>query len=589
MPSKITQADLCENLTALIATDWHTSAIDGVEQFEQRIHDQGTWVWLRQLLDEALESDQLCSEPWLPVYVRVLRCCSDAKTILEIGQASDNALVRLECVWAWARFGRFDLAKVTLEEIFLSLSGTALGFAHQLRASILFEYGLNRDSADRDSTDRDSTDRDSTDRDSTDRDSTDRDSTDRDSTDRDSTDRGGADWRNAWTEVRNRLQGRMLGLALLEESRQHTALGDGFQSRQCAFEAAGLLERDVYHLARARHAVGMSYLHENQIVHAMTALTEAERLSRKRQAQDFRARALSGIAALRRAQGDLDLAESQYRKAIRLAQQPEDLIEALWGIGQCLRLRDQPEQALEQFRRALRVEHPSDWIEVYRALTFLTLLRVDEARVSMACVSTAQASTAQTLTAQTLTAQAGRLSFEVSQRLLVARAELARLEGNTDFARQLLRSLPPNCLTLREESRLFRDLFALLETDQTAVVQAIRVLERRVIEVIRLDPLAVRINGQALAIRPTSKGAQLLRALLRSGGACDVDLLLNALWPENLGSERDRKRKQLWQIVRDLRELLGWRDAIVALGGTYSLDPAADWQLLEPRGSGALG
>jgi hypothetical protein len=35
---------------------------------------------------------------------------------------------------------------------------------------------------------------------------------------------------------------------------------------------------------------------------------------------------------------------------------------------------------------------------------------------------------------------------------------------------------------------------------------------------------------------------------------------------------------QLWQHVRDLRDVLGWRDAVVALGGAYALDANTQWQ-----------
>jgi tetratricopeptide (TPR) repeat protein len=510
MSARTTPTDLIETLNTLLEMGSHDLAVQSVKQIMDRIHDHHGWVELRGVLEEVLEPEWRSTEPWIVPYAQVLGACNDARTILEIGQDSQILFVRLECIRAWIHLGRFEHAAVNLNSIMADLTGTNLtgtdfGFAYQLQARLEFEQGL--------------------------------------------------DWHKTWNEVHHRLQGRTLGVALLEESKLYARSGDGFRARQIAFEAADLLERDSYHLAWAQHLIGMSYLFENQTALASTALLEAERLSRKRRAQAFRSRALSGIAALRRAQCDFTLAQSQYREAIKQARESEDLVNALWGMGHCERLQNRPEQALEQFRRALRVNAVADWLEVHRALAFLMLRRKDDARAAIAKVKTVDAQNATLLS--------------------IARAELFRIEGHMDLSCEVFDQLPTDSLTIREESRLFPELFALTAQDS---VQPMETLERRVVKITPHDLVAVWVNGRNIAIKPTSKMAQLLRVLLNHDGRCSIKDLLNSLWPEVIESKRDRKRKQLWQHVRDLRDVLGWPDAVMALGGAYALDPDAEWQ-----------
>jgi tetratricopeptide (TPR) repeat protein len=466
-------------------------------------------VELREVLEETLGLETLHHSPWLALHARVLRGCRDAKAILEITRGSDDPLVQVERAWALIVGQQFEQAALILETVIPVLTGTPLGFAYRLLTNIQFEQG--------------------------------------------------GDWMGTWAEVRSRLQGRPLGVALLDEIHQHLDSGDAPQARQTALEAASLLENDPYHLAWARHAIGMSYLRENKLVHAENALSEAEGLSRKRRAKAFRARALCGMGSLRRLQGDLLLAETHFREAIRHAQEPDDLSEALWGVGHLLRLQRKPEQALEQFQRALRVSNASRWIEIHRALAHLMLGRSDKAREAID--------------------RAGTVVGATRHRLMVAHAELARLEGNAELVLEELNALPMDSVTAQDESRLFTELFALLGPDQAGRVLPILMLERRKIEISCLERMMVRVNGRQITLKRTSKGAQLFRMLLQSDEAISIPTLVGQLWPESSGIVRERKRKQLWQTARELRDQLGWREAIVTLEGTYRLDPDADWHI----------
>jgi tetratricopeptide (TPR) repeat protein len=509
MPDRVTPADLSESLKALLEMDRQAMAVRTLERVMDDIHDQHAWVELRAVITESLGPEVLQQAPWTGLYARVLRGCRDAKTILEISQGSDTPSVQLERAWALIFMQQFEQADAILEMVIPVLTGSPLGLAYRFKASIQFEQG--------------------------------------------------ADWQSTWAEVRSRLQGRALGIALLDEVYQLMQSGDRPRGRESALEAATLLERDPYHRAWAQHAMGMSYLRENQIIHAENALTEAEGLSRKRRAKAFRARALCGMGSLRRLQGDLPLAETHFREAIKHAQEPDDLSEALWGVGHLLRLQRNPTQALEQFKRALRVSTTAKWIEIHRTLSHLMLGNCDEAREAIS--------------------RAGSVVGATQHRLIVARAELARLEGNPELALEELQSLPIDSVTARDESRLFTELFGLLEPDRRDQTRPGPLPERRKIEISCLEQMSIRVNGRPITIRRTSKGAHLLRVLLQANETLGIETLVQHLWPELPELDRDKKIKQLSQTAREVRDLLGWREAIVADDRTYRLDPDTDWHI----------
>jgi tetratricopeptide (TPR) repeat protein len=509
MPDRVTPADLSESLKALLEMDRQAMAVRTLERVMDDIHDQHAWVELRAVITESLGPEVLQQTPWTGLYARVLRGCRDAKTILEISQGSDDPMVQLERAWALIFIQQFEQADAILETVIPVLTRAPLGLAYRFKASIQFEQGT--------------------------------------------------DWQSTWAEVRSRLQGRELGVALLDEVYQLMQSGDGQRGRESALEAAALLERDPYHRAWAQHAIGMSYLREKQIDHAENALTEADQLSRKRRAKAFRARALCGMGSLRRLQGDLTLAEAHFREAIKHAREPDDLSEALWGVGHLLRLQQKPTQALEQFKRALRVSTAAKWIEIHRALAYLMLGNCDEAREAII--------------------RAGPVVGATQHRLIVARAELARIEGNTALALEELRSLPSESVTAQDESQLFNELFSMLEPHPTDRAQTNPLLERRKIEISCLEQMTVHVNGRPIAINRASKSTVLLRVLLQSNTALSIETLVRNLWPESPESDLNKKLKQLSQTARELRNLFGWSNAIVMLGGTYRLDPKADWQL----------
>lgn len=495
--------ELRESLLALLETGQDPLASRTIQHVMNDVHNQSVWLELREVLQETVGLTRLRQEPWVIQYAQVLRGCRDIRKILEVSERSRNPLVRLERAWALVIDADFVAAEAILREIIPGLTDIPLGFAYRCQTSIEFQLGR--------------------------------------------------DWRSTWQHVRSRLSGRALGIALLDESFQYAQIGEEERSRKSALEAAPLLERDPYYSSWAQHSLGISYLRDNLLERAEQALVEAEELSRQRRAQAFRARALCGIGSLRRAQGHLRVAETHYRQAVKSAQESDDLIQALWGIGHCLRLQGNPEKALEQFKRASRVKvAPKNWIEVHRALALLMLERTEEAQRALKHV--------------------GEVHGATVHRLQVARAELLRLCGCESDARAALEEIS-NSLATREEAQLFPALFGLLEgTDGPNRSE----LAQHLIEV-KADFTAIRIDGRTVAINPSVNFSRLLAVLLERGGTLEMEALVQRIWPQ---ASLEQKRKQLWRTVQQLRDALGWRTAVVALQDAYQLDSSARWVLL---------
>jgi tetratricopeptide (TPR) repeat protein len=492
--------ELRESLLALLEIGQDLLASRTVKHVMDDVHNQSVWLGLRDVLQETVGLTRLQQEPWVVQYAQVLRGCRDVHKILEISEHSRNPLVRLERAWAFVINEDFVAAEAILRKIIPGLTEIPLGFAYRCQTSIEFQLEL--------------------------------------------------DWRSTWQHVRSRLSGRALGIALLDEAFQYAQIGEEERSRKSALEAAPLLERDPYYFAWAQHSLGMSYLRDNLLGQAELALVESEQLSRQRRAQAFRARALCGIGSLRRAQGHLRVAETHYRQAVKSAQESDDLMQALWGVGHCLRLQGNPEKALEQFKRASRVKVASNWIEVHRALALLMLERTDEARQALE--------------------RAGEVHGATVQRSQIARAELLRLQGHESDARATLEEIPFNGLATREESQFFPALFGLL--DGTDVADRHEFVQHQI--EVKADFTTMCIDGRTVAINPTVNFAQLLAVLLEQGGTIDMETLVKHIWPQ---ATLEQKRKQLWRTVQQLRDALGWQNAVVALKDAYQLDSSASW------------
>jgi tetratricopeptide (TPR) repeat protein len=85
------------------------------------------------------------------------------------------------------------------------------------------------------------------------------------------------------------------------------------------------------------------------------------------------------------------------------------------------------------------------------------------------------------------------------------------------------------------------------------------------------------VNGRPIPLPPTSRVAELLVLLLEAGGQANLDWLLDQMYPDAAPSQRSTATRALWELVDQLRQILGWQDSLQTLGGTYRLDPTAEW------------
>lgn len=369
---------------------------------------------------------------------------------------------------------------------------------------------------------------------------------------------GHADWRAAFSQARGHLDGRALGTCWLEEGSLLERAGDPVRARAAWREGLLLLEHDAYYTAWLQHALGLSCLRQ--------ALPEAEdhflvlqRLAGRAQVAQFRARALCGLAATRRALGEWGRAEAAYRQAIKVAGEEDDQRQAWRGLGHTQRLAGKPELALEALLRATRVTDGDrrtgqSWVFADVAAAHAQCSHLNEARAALE--------------------RTGDLEGEDAERAAIVRAELARRAGDEAQALQELGVLSPGTLWVREERECFPELFALLSPAARPAPLSRPPLTR--VEVRALGTLTVYVNGRQVPLGATGRPGELLVFLLERGGRAPTKVIADELYP---GSALDTRRagRAVWALARKLRDVLGWEASVRFGGGGYALDPTAQW------------
>ncbi|MER3481626.1 MAG: DNA-binding protein [Meiothermus sp.] len=375
---------------------------------------------------------------------------------------------------------------------------------------------------------------------------------------------GAQGWKEAFAEARRHLEGGALGRCLTEEGNHRFRFGELAAARGLWSEALSYLYHDPYYSAWLRHSLGITALGQDP-AEAEHHLLIAEELSRKKAAREFRARALCGLGAVRRALGEWERAVSSYRAAYKAAQEPDDMQEALWGLGNTTRLSGRPAEALQYFFQA-HAAVPSSALFVDIAAAKLMLGDLPGAELALT--------------------QAGRLNPREEIKATLLRAEIARRKGRQDELEAELARLEPSSATplrgetsawVLEERACFPELFEFwrqhggLDVFDPAHPRPTRV------EVRAAGILQVKVNGREVPLKPTSKAAEVLVLLLEAEGQETVERLIVALNPDTTPDCREKDRKKLWAHVKKLRQVLGWEGSIVAVGGVYRLDPSAQW------------
>jgi tetratricopeptide (TPR) repeat protein len=382
----------------------------------------------------------------------------------------------------------------------------------------------------------------------------------------------GESWREAFGRARALLSGDQLGRAMLDEGYCLTQSGQNVEARTVWLEALPLFRSHPRMLAWVRYNLGISAMRDLD-PEAERHFLEAERLTRKPQAATLRVPTLNGMAGARRMHGEWSRAEFAYRAGLEAARDAHDREESYFGLERTYFLAHRYTEALETLEFALsEPELDHNMFHIARAKNHLALGQPTKAAASLSRV--------------------GTLVSEYDKWLEgIAKAELARQEGRLDEAANLLKGLPVTTLHAREEVRQWPELFALAGAAGLPVPQPLEYADGLTVRVTARGVLHVAVNGRPVPILPTGRAGELLVFLLEHDGEATLDTILDAFYPQAAdASNRARARKMVWEHAKAVRELLGWQNAVVNLGGAYQLDPSARWQydIREARASGVF-
>lgn len=369
-------------------------------------------------------------------------------------------------------------------------------------------------------------------------------------------------WQEVYAQASRCLRGPDLGRCLHDWGYYLHRLGQTANARSLWAEALAYLSHDAYYQAWLHHNLGITALHSHP-EEAEYHLLQAAEISKKKEAANFRARALCGLAAVRRSLGEWERALKSYQAAVQAASEPDDLRVAYQGIGLTLRLMGKPAEALAYLWQAHAAE-PLDEVYVDIAITNLMLDNPSAAEVALG--------------------QAQQISSRAAMKALLVRAELARRKGQAQALDTLLKQIGWSQPWLLEEQTCLPALFA--EARRRGYLEASRpknsnkALE---VEVRAGGVLQVKVNGREIPLSPTSRAGEVLVLLLEHGGEASLDQLMDQLYPEEI--HRHKARRAIWPHLERLREALGWERSVEAKGGTYRLDPRARWRydMHDPR------
>lgn len=365
----------------------------------------------------------------------------------------------------------------------------------------------------------------------------------------------GGDWKAALDEAHHHLNGRLLGLSRIVEGDFWMRLGNYERAQEGFYQALPHLEMDTFHLAWVHHALGLAYMREPSH-EAEQHFIKALHLSHQKTAATFKSRAYQGLGSFRRILGEWERAEAAYHEAIRNAQEADDLRVAYWTLGRCYRLQGKYSNALEAAHKSLQL-YPSEQ---------------NPAQVERAAVLLAQGKLEAALS--TLRATEG-LRGSLAPVVPILAAEIARRLGQGEESLKRLSEVQINLAFVREEVRCWPQLFELAKLAGQSVPEPLEYPSQTKVRVEALGALQVFINGRDIGIKPTSRVGELLVLLVENGRQASSEHLIEYLWPQ---SDPKQKRQALWQLVQELRHILGWPGSIEALGKLYRLDRHSIWE-----------
>jgi tetratricopeptide (TPR) repeat protein len=365
-------------------------------------------------------------------------------------------------------------------------------------------------------------------------------------------------WKQAFRETSQALTGRQRGLCLLEYGATLTNNGEQANARTVYSEAFGYLEHDDFFAALLQYNIGMACLHQSELTAAEHAFLRAMRHARKPQGNAYLSGAWYGLGAVRRARQEYPRALDAFQMALVKAATREDRLYATRGLGYTLRLLNRLDEAMVAFAEARSNISPHDLITPHGLYADIAAARMQNNDEKGA------------LEALELTLEHHE---EDKQRANIVKAEDQRRQGNQKAALELLNHISTNRLWYAEEAMSFPELFAM---------HGVVVIKHPMTIRVNTDgPVQVWINQHKVAIKPTSSAMSLLVFLCLENGSTSIERVLEAMTFKT--DLQAKKKKTLYATVEDLRNQLGWKQAIQIHANTLSLDPdpLVQWDTLE--------
>ena len=356
-------------------------------------------------------------------------------------------------------------------------------------------------------------------------------------------------WAEAYEQAALLATGRDRGLALLEFAHQLSSHEREAEARDAYARALPELRTDPSLSTLTYANLGITCLRLGLIHDAGRAL----RTAHDQVAQGEGVRQLStiwrGLGGVSLHRMQLERAQHAFAMALQKADTGHDRLAARRGSARVYRMQGRYDEALTELHQALRQDHSlAGPHPFYADLAALDLLVGD---VSGAARRLEQVPPVQ-----------GSNGWRVK----VVQAELARRAG-TASPEMDLRDLALDHTWAVEEARVFPELFALLGLSSARPPWTA--------ELSADGPLQVTMSGEPVPLRPSRVSSSLLAFLIFHQGQTSAERALEAL---DLPGKNVRARKQsLSKAVAELREVLGWPDAVLTSGGLLGLSRAVDW------------
>lgn len=371
-------------------------------------------------------------------------------------------------------------------------------------------------------------------------------------------------WDTHLEAARHGLAGRGLGLALLDAAECAYSDNDLALSQRLTLEALPLLRGDTLHHAQAHLRLGFDLLRGGDLG-AETHFLRGYQETLKAEGKALRAKALNGLAALRRVQGEWRIALEYYRRASKAAIDADDTHElelASLNTARTQRLSGNPRAAIQTLETALRqgVKHPD-------------MFRLELAAALLVC--------GETRTVSTLLEQSRDVYGADRFLYAILAAELARGNGQYGQVLELLRGVPMTERLAREEVTHFPELFAWAAAQGLHVPEPLPFPVKTVVRIVQTSrtKLQVFVNERRVPqLEDTQDAAALLRLLRTPNTPVKTDDLAVAIFAlEEIEQIESGFRDLTNKIVSRLRHKLGYPESVRHDRHAYWLDADTIW------------